>query len=136
MTLIKIKNTISIYSLGVALWLVVIAMLQMFCIVNIPQMVDRLWTKPVGKGFSKNILGTLSFQPISNACHQQLIYSTSYYPEGMTGGYTAKAIDSLVDIDSWNIIASDSASTTYTDKNYKYMVYRTSDGVYMRIFNL
>ena len=128
-------RAISIYIIGVVLWLVLVSVLRLNCIVDIPLFIDSLWTKPSGEHLVVGLTGAIGFRVELDECETKLIYTARYYPDGMTGNYLTKNLTDIMDIDTLEEIASDNTSTTYADSSFKYVVYRTSDGASMRIFD-
>ncbi|VAW68252.1 hypothetical protein MNBD_GAMMA09-1764 [hydrothermal vent metagenome] len=122
------------YVFGGACWFILLGILQARCIVNIPLYIDSLWVKPIGEGLVKNVIGATAFRVEGYGCEDQLIFVAQYYPNGMDGKTQIKSLASIVDVESWKKIESDTISTTYIDNSYKYVLFQTSDGVHMKVF--
>jgi len=122
------------YAMGVVCWLMLFAALKWHCTADILKTIDSLWLKKAGDGLVINLLGNLAFHADDYDCEEQFIYSAHYYPNGMDGEYKISNLTDTIDMVSWKKVDSDAISTTYVDKSFKYIVYSTSDGVYMRIF--
>jgi hypothetical protein len=124
------------YLAGVLLWLALISTLQARCILNVPRLIDGLWTRQVNGNLVTNLTGSIAYQTTGLACDDKLIFLVRYYPNGVGGHYQYRTLTSMVDTKFWREVSSDSLSTTYVDKRYRYVLYGTSDGVYMRAFDI
>lgn len=122
------------YAFGTACWLLLFAILKWSCTGDIIKKIDSLWLKKIDNDLVVNLIGDLAFHAEYYDCDEQFIYTAHYYPNGMDGKYKVSRLTNTIDIGSWKTIDSDTISTTYIDKSFKYIVYRTSDGIYMRIF--
>lgn len=120
---------------GVAFWLVLAAGLKASCLVDLPRAIDSLWTERIADHLVKNLLGAIALHAPGDRCDERLFYTARYYPNGMTGEYATQSLRSLVEVDSWQLVGSDHISTTYTDRAHRYVIYRTSDGVSLRVFD-
>jgi hypothetical protein len=123
------------YALGILCWMVLISVLKLACIVNIPFFVDGLWTKEIHENFVENLSGEIAFRADTFGCEDAYLYTANYYPHGVSDTFETKTLTSVVDISTWKTVGEDNISTTYVDENYKYVLYHTSDGVFIRIFD-
>jgi hypothetical protein len=132
----KFKSLMMLF-IGALFWLMLVSALQRFCVINIPWHVERLWTDEMGKNFVKNMVGDVAFHvdPKDYSCNYQFIYSARYYPNGAGSDSESVTLTDVVDIDSWREIASEAASTTYSDRSHEFVLYNNSDGVYMGVFD-
>jgi hypothetical protein len=128
-------KTIFAYLAGILLWVVLISVLQTRCILNIPLLVDGLWVKQIKGELVTNLVGSVAYKTSGLGCENKLIYLVRYYPDGVGGSYQNTTLTSLVDTDSWHEVSSDTISTTYQDKNHKYILYGTSDEIFMGVYD-
>jgi hypothetical protein len=104
-------------------------------VVDVPLFIDSLWIKQADDNLVVGLTGAIGFHAEFGDCEAKLIYTARYYPDGMTDDYQTKSLTDLVDVGTWEISTSDNISTTYVDSSYKYVVYHTSDDIYMGIFD-
>ncbi len=123
------------YMAGILFWMVLISVLQTRCILNIPLLVDGLWAKQIKGELVTNLVGSVAYKTSGFGCENKLIYLVRYYPDGVGGSYQNVSLTSLVDVDSWREVSSDTISTTYQDKNHKYILYSTSDEIFMGVYD-
>lgn len=131
----KYIRIIASYALGALCWIVLISVLKLACIVNIPLFVDGLWTEEIHENFIRNLSGEIAFRADTFGCEDTYLYTANYNPHGVSDAFETKTLTSVVDIDTWKAVGEDTISTTYVDKHYKYVLYHTSDGVFIRIFD-
>ena len=131
----KYIKLILAYAFGALCWIVLISILKLTCIINIPWLVDGLWAKDIHENFIENLTGGIAFRADKFGCENAYLYTANYYPQGVGDTFETKTLTSVVDPNSWKAVGEDNISTTYVDKNYKYVLYHTSDGVFIRIFN-
>jgi len=124
-----------IYITGAIAWLAIIFILQSRCIVNIPFIVDGLLSKDINENLVENLTGSIAFRTRKFKCDNKYIFTVRYYRNGVSGNYVTKPLGGFVDVPSWKEQTSDNISTTYTDKNYRYTLYNTSDGINMKVFD-
>lgn len=129
-----VKHIVS-HAIGTLCWIVVISVLKLTCIINIPWLVDGLWTKAIHENFVESLTGEIAFRADTFGCEDTYLYTANYYPQGVGDTYETKTLKSVVDLTSWKVVAEDNISKTYVDSTFKYVLYHTSDGVYMRIFD-
>jgi hypothetical protein len=94
-----------------------------------------LWTKPINNQLTLNLIGSVAFRTSGLNCDEKYIYLVNYYPDGESGNHQSRTLTSLVDLDTWRQVSSDALSAIFTDKSHQYILYNTSDGVYMKVFN-
>lgn len=123
------------YLAGILFWLVLISVLQARCVLNVPLLMDGLWTKQINDDLVTNLVGSVAYRASGFGCDNKLIYLVRYYPDGIGGSYQNISLTSLVDADSWHEVSSDRISITYQDKNHKYILYSTSDEIFMGVYN-
>ncbi len=128
-------KTVILYTFGVLAWFIIISMLKHSCIVNIPFIIDGLWTKEINEYFVENLTGSIAFKADQYGCDNTYIQIANHYLDGMSGEYESKPLNSIIDISSFKELESDTISITYGDIDHTYVLYKTSDGVYMNIFN-
>ena len=128
---------ILLYFGAVLVWFVLFSTLKKSCIVSIPWNIEKLWSEQIDKDFIKNLAGEIAFHatPFDYMCGYRFIYTAEYYPNGVSSDYKLVSLTDSVDLGSWKEIESDSATTTYTDNSYRYILYNNSDGIYMGIFD-
>lgn len=131
----KYFKRIIYYAFGALCWIVLISILKLACVINIPFIIDGLWAKEVQDDFTENIVGEIAFRADKFGCENTFLYTAKYYPQGVSDNYETKTLTSVVDINSWKAIAEDNISATFVDNNFKYVLYHTSDGVFIRIFD-
>ena len=129
-----VKSAVS-YFFGALLWMVFISLLKLYCIVNVPLLVEGLWTEKVNDYFIKNLTGAIAFDASQSWCEGRYIYTARYYPGGQDDMHETKSLSSMVDIESWEEVEKSAETTTYMDKKYKYVLHYVSDGIFMEIFN-
>lgn len=131
----KYLKTLFAYLAGVLFWAALISVLQARCILNVPLLVDGLWTKQTKSELVTNLVGSVAYKASGFGCESKFIYLVRYYPDGVGGSYQNTTLTSLVDTDSWHKVSSDTISTTYQDKNHKYILYSTSDEIFMGVYD-
>jgi len=131
----KYISFVFLYVLGTLCWLLLFSALQSRCITNVPLLLDGLWTKELSENFVQGITGAIAFRIQNYGCGNKYIYTARYYPNGVSGEYETKTLTSIVNLNTWKEISSDTTSTTYVDAKYKYILNSTSDGVFIRIFD-
>ena len=124
-----------LYTAGSITWIILFFLLKLWCILDIPLLVDGLWTTRINDQLVKNLTNSIAFRTQIMKCDDKYIFTAKYYPDDVSGNFEAKSLTSIVDIASWMEIESDNISTTYADIRHKYIVYNTSDGIYMRVFD-
>lgn len=134
---IKYIKTAASYFCGALLWMVFISLLKLYCIVNVPLLVEGLWTEKVNEYLVKNLTGAIAFDASESWCEGRYIYTARYYPGGQDDMHETKPLSSMVDITSWEKVekASDTTTTTFVDNKYKYVLHYVSDGIFMEIFD-
>jgi hypothetical protein len=132
----KCLKTLFAYLGGIVFWLALIRALQAFCIVNLPLSLDGLWTTQVNGHLVTSLTGAVAYKTNGLACGDKFIFLVRYYPNGVSGTHENRTLTSVVDTKSWHEKSSDSLSITYVDKRFRYVLSSTSDGVYMRVFDL
>ena len=125
----------ALYTVGSLAWIIIFFSLKGWCIIDIPLLVDGLWTSNINNQLVRNLSNSITFRTRITECDDKYIFTARYYPDGVSGNFETKSLTSIVDIPSWKERGSDSISTTYTDIKYKYILYNTSDGIYMRVFD-
>ena len=125
----------ALYTVGSLAWIIIFFSLKAWCIIDVPLLVDDLWTSSINNQLVRNLSNSIAFRTRITECDDKYIFTARYYPDGVSGNFETKSLTSIVDIPSWKERGSDSISTTYTDIKYKYIVYNTSDGIYMRVFD-
>ena len=125
----------ALYTVGSLAWIIIFFSLKAWCIIDIPLLVDGLWTSSINNQLVKNLSNSIALRTRITECDDKYIFTARYYPDDVSGNFETKSLTSIVDIPSWKEQGSDSISTTYTDIKYKYIVYNTSDGIYMRVFD-
>ena len=131
----KIITHGALYTVGSLAWIIIFFSLKGWCIIDIPLLVDGLWTSSINNQLVRNLSNSIAFRTRITECDDKYIFTARYYPDGVSGNFETKSLTSIVDIPSWKERGSDSISTTYTDIKYKYILYNTSDGIYMRVFD-
>lgn len=131
----KYLKTLVAYLAGVLIWLVLISVLQVRCVLNLPLLIDELWTSQINNELVTNLIGEIAYQVDASDCDGKLIYLARYYPDGVDGEYQHRTLTSMVDASSWQEVSSDSISMTYVDNRYRYVLYSTSDGIQMKVFD-
>jgi hypothetical protein len=129
-----IKTAVS-YFFGALLWMVLISLLKLYCIVNVPLLVEGLWTEKINEYFVKNLMSAIAFDASDSWCDGRYIYTARYYPGGQDDMHETKSLSSMVDIGSWEKVKEASSTTTYQDNNYRYVLHNVSDGIFMEIFD-
>lgn len=124
-----------LYAAGSLTWIVIFFALKAWCMVDIPLLVDGLWTTRINDQLVKNLTNSIAFRTRIIPCDDKYIFTARYYPDGVSGNYAPKTLTSIIDLPSWKELETDNISTTYIDTKHKYVVYSTSDGIYMRIFD-
>lgn len=122
------------YAFGGACWFLLLGISQVSCIANIPFFIDSLWVKPVADGLVSNLIGAIAVSAEGYPCEDALIFVAQFYPDGVGSNPQMKSLSSIVDIESWKKIESDTISTTYIDNSYKYILFQTSDGVDLKVY--
>lgn len=123
------------YLFGALLWMVLISLFKLYCIVNVPLLVEGLWTEEVNEHFVENLTGAIAFDASESWCQGRYIYTARYYPGGRDDRHETRSLSSMVDIESWKKVEKDATTTTYADKNYRYELHSVSDGMFMEIFD-
>jgi hypothetical protein len=131
----KYITTGLLYTAGSLTWIIIFFSLKAWCVVDIPLLADGLWTTRINDQLVKNLTNSIAFRTQNMNCDDKYIFTAKYYQEGVSGNFETRPLTSIVDIPSWKELESDSISTTYVDIRHKYVVYNTSDGIYMRVFD-
>ena len=125
----------ALYTAGSLAWIIIFFSLKAWCIIDIPLLIDGLWTSGINNQLVRNLSNSIAFRTRITECDDKYIFTARYYPDGVSGNFETRPLTSTVDIPSWKELESDSISTTYVDIRHKYVVYNTSDGIYMRVFD-
>jgi hypothetical protein len=123
------------YLAGILLWFIVLSVLQAYCIWNGPRIIDGLWTEPINNQLTSNLIGSVAYRTSGMKCDDKFIYLVRYYPDDESEKYQSRSLSSLIDTGTWQHVSSDAVTTVFTDKSHQYILYNTSDGVYMKVFN-
>ena len=124
-----------LYAAGSLSWIVIFALLRVYCIVDLYLLTDGLWTTKIHSEFVENLTHSIAFHANNFDCDNTYIFTVRYYPDEASEDFEMKSLTSMVDIASWKELESDSISTSYIDNKYRYVLYNTSDGIYMSAFD-
>lgn len=122
------------YLPGILFWLLLLSVLRIYCIWNGPPIIDGLWTRQINDHLTANLIGSVAYQTSGLNCDDKYIYLANYYPNGIDKQSEIRSLTSLIDPDTWQQITSDTITTTYADRYHRYILYSTSDGVSMKVF--
>lgn len=136
MLTIKLAKIVSLNALLVIGWMLLFKVLYFHNNIDVWARIDSLWLTQVGDDLATNITGNLAYTFNTENGNGRVIYNAQYYPDGINSNPSIKHLVDMVDLSSWGKVSSDSVSITYNDKNFTYIVYKNSDGISMRIFNL
>ncbi|RYG18675.1 MAG: hypothetical protein EOO07_08435 [Chitinophagaceae bacterium] len=117
-------------------WIIFFKLLATYSPINIWAEIDSLWLSPSGENLATNLVGELAFHFEATSGEKRVMYTAPYYPDGLDGTTQTKRLSKTIDTASWQKTETDPLTTTYSDKQFKYVVYQDSNGIYMRIFNL
>ena len=124
------------YLAGALSWFVLLIVLQANCIANVTNYIDGLWTKEINDDLIENIMGSVAYKTGGFDCEDNYIYVARYYAgNGVSGEFEIKPLTVFVDSASWKYIEADTTTTTYEDNRYRYILYKFSDEISMRVFD-
>lgn len=125
-------GTISKYALGVLMWQVVFAILQIQCIFNVGSFIDGLWQKDLHDGLVQNLIGKIAYRAVDGygdfGCGDKYIYTVLYKSGNQDEEGKYKSLTSLVDVQTWKIDSQDGILTYFIDSKHKYILRYISDG--------
>ena len=132
---IKYISNGMLYAAGLLGWLIIFFSLKTYCIIDIYLLVDGLWTTRINDELVENLTNSIAYRTQNIDCDNVYIFTARYYPDGVDGNPEIKSLTSMIDIKSWKETDSDTISTTYTDSKHEYVVFKTSDGNYMSVYD-
>ncbi len=139
----KIVGILFKYLFGVLVWLTAFYFLENRCVFDFSYFVEGLWTRelPSKEGadqrwFVTNLIGRTGFRIDTGGCNNQYIFNVRLYErrEDFGGKNRIVALSSIVDVAKFKMTQVNSATTDYEDSKYKYILYNTSDGIYMEAY--